>query len=137
MTSGQSEAKAHLSGWKVGALFMEAGTGKTRVAVEIVRCSPCDACFWIGPLRTIQPKEGVKSVKDEVGKWGGMGIPTTYTGIESLQSSDRIWLELVERVQSCRCPFIVVDDIMRFAILSPKAAIFWLIRDGAVCFGIA
>lgn len=113
MTSGQSEAKAHLSGWKVGALFMEAGTGKTRVAVEIVRRSPCDACYWIGPLRTIQPKKGVRSVKDEVEKWGGMGIPTFYTGIESLQASERIWLELVERVQLSGCPFIVVDESLK------------------------
>ena len=95
LTSGQTKAKDHLSGWKVGALFMEAGTGKTRVAVEIVRRSPCDACFWIGALNTIRTREGVPSVKDEVGKWGGMGIPTTYTGIESIQASDRLWLGLL------------------------------------------
>ena len=113
LTCGQSEAKAHLSGWKVGALFMEAGTGKTRVAVEIVRRSPCDACIWIGPLRTIRTSEGVASVRDEVEKWGGMGIPTTYVGIESLQGSDRLWLELLEQVQACRCPFVVVDESLK------------------------
>lgn len=113
LTFGQIEAKAHLSGWKVGALFMEAGTGKTRVAVEIVRHSPCDACIWIGPLRTIRTSEGVASVRDEVEKWGGMGIPTIYAGIESLQSSDRMWLELLEQVQACRCPFVVVDESLK------------------------
>ena len=81
---------------------MEAGTGKTRVAVEIVRRSPCDACFWIGPLNTIRTRFGMASVPDEVEKWGGMGIPTIYTGIESLQASDRIWLELLDSVQACR-----------------------------------
>ena len=113
LTSSQSDARAHLSGWKVGALFMEAGTGKTRVAVEIVRRSPCDACFWIGPLNTIRTRDGVASVCDEVEKWGGMGIPTSYIGIESLQASDRIWLELMESVQACRNPFVVVDESLK------------------------
>ena len=117
LTSGQTKAKDHLSGWKVGALFMEAGTGKTRVAVEIVRRSPCDACFWIGALNTIRTRDGVPSVKDEVDKWGGMGIPTTYTGIESIQASDRLWLELLDRVKSCRNPFIVVDGFHRTTVI--------------------
>lgn len=113
LTSGQSDAKDHLSGWKVGALFMEAGTGKTRVAVEIVRKSPCDACFWIGPLNTIRARNGVSSVKDEVEKWGGMNIPTFYTGIESIQSSDRIWLRVLEKVQAYSNPFVVVDESLK------------------------
>ena len=92
---------------------MEAGTGKTRVAVEIVRRSPCDACFWIGPLNTIRTRFGMASVPDEVEKWGGMGIPTIYTGIESLQASDRIWLELLDSVQACRNPFVVVDESLK------------------------
>lgn len=92
---------------------MEAGTGKTRVAVEIVRRSPCDACFWIGALNTIRTREGVPSIKDEVEKWGGMGIPTYYTGIESIQSSDRIWLGLLDSIQSFRNPFIVVDESLK------------------------
>ena len=36
MLSNQNEAKDHLKCWKVGALSMEAGTGKIRVALEIV-----------------------------------------------------------------------------------------------------
>lgn len=113
LTSGQTKAKEHLSGWKVGALFMEAGTGKTRVAVEIVRRSPCDACFWIGPINTIRTRDGLPTVKDEVEKWGGMGIPTTYTGIESIQASDRLWLGLLDEVKACRNPFIVVDESLK------------------------
>lgn len=113
LTLRQSEAKDHLSGWKVGALFMEAGTGKTRVAVEIVRHSPCDACFWIGPLNTIRTRDGIASVKDEVEKWGGFGMPAYYTGIESIQSSDRIWLELMGQVQAFSNPFVVVDESLK------------------------
>ena len=99
---------------------MDAGTGKTRVAVEIVRRSPCDACFWIGPLNTIRTRSGMASVPDEVEKWGGMGIPTIYTGIESLQASDRIWMELMESVQACRNPFVVVDESLKIKNVEAK-----------------
>lgn len=92
---------------------MDAGTGKTRVAVEIVRRSPCDACFWIGPINTIRTRDGLPTVKDEVEKWGGMGIPTHYTGIESIQASDRIWLDLMDQVKSYSNPFIVVDESLK------------------------
>lgn len=113
MTSEQNEARTHLAGWKVGALFMEPGTGKTRVAIEIVKGTPCDACFWIGPINTIRTKDGVSSISGEVDKWGGMGIPTYYTGIESIQASDRIWLDLIERVQSYRLPIVIVDESLK------------------------
>lgn len=36
MNNNQLEAKRHLRDWRVSALFMEAGTGKTHVAVNIV-----------------------------------------------------------------------------------------------------
>lgn len=36
MNNNQLEAQRHLHDWRVGALFMEAGTGKTHVAVNIV-----------------------------------------------------------------------------------------------------
>lgn len=113
LTSNQNRAKAHLSKWKVGALFMEAGTGKTRVAVEIVRNSPCDACFWIGPLNTIRTIDGVASVIDEVNKWGGMGIPTMFTGIESLQASERIWMNLLQNIERFSNPFVIVDESLK------------------------
>ena len=53
----------------MGALFMEAGTGKTRVTVELVNsCEDVDHVIWIGPLRTIKAEKG--SVVEEIGKWG-------------------------------------------------------------------
>ena len=53
------------------------------------------------------------TIKDEVDKWGGMGIPTIYTGIESIQASDRVWLKLLEKVKSSRNPFVVVDESLK------------------------
>lgn len=107
MHSDQIKAKQHIEKWKVGALFMEAGTGKTRVALSIVNESPCDKVFWICPIRTIQ------NAKDEVAKWGGFHIQTSYYGIESIQASDRIYANLVEEVKACKKPFVVVDESLK------------------------
>ena len=62
-TDHQRSAIEHLKEWKVGALFMEPGTGKTRVALSLVNSTPCSEVFWIGPLRTL------KAVQDEAAKW--------------------------------------------------------------------
>ena len=51
LLQGQIKCIKHLLNWKVGAIFMDAGTGKTRVAMEIVNASPCDCIVWIAPLR--------------------------------------------------------------------------------------
>lgn len=107
LLSNQNEAKNHLKGWKVGALFMEAGTGKTRVALEIVNNSPCDAVIWVGPLRTIQ------NTKDEISKWGGFYIPAHFYGIESISGSDRIYLELLDVIKRYENPFVVVDESLK------------------------
>jgi len=109
----QTEAENHLNEWKVGALFMEPGTGKTRVSVDIVNKSPCDGVFWIGPLQTIRPKDGIPSVKDEVTKWGGFNIPAEYYGIESIQGSDRIYFEMWDKIKAFKNPFIVIDESLK------------------------
>lgn len=110
----QIEAQSHLSSWRVGALFMEAGTGKTRVAVDLVNSVPdIDLVVWIGPLQTIQFHPFRPSVKDEVNKWGGFQAPVVYTGIESIQASGRIFLNLREKIEDARNPFIVVDESLK------------------------
>lgn len=109
----QQKAKTHLSEWKVGALFMEPGTGKTRVSVEIINSSICDLCVWIGPLNTIRTKNGMPSVKDEIEKWGGLKMPVVYVGVESIQCSDRIYLETIDLLKNARKPFVVVDESLK------------------------
>lgn len=105
----QSDAKAHLAKWKVGALFMDAGTGKTKVAIDIVNSSPCDAVFWFAPLSTIR----LNNIQDEVEKQGGFNIPTRYVGIESIGQSDRIYLNVIEEIKKFNNPFIVVDESLK------------------------
>ena len=47
----QKNAFQHLKKWKVGALFMEAGTGKTRVAVKIANnIKDLNEIIYIAPL---------------------------------------------------------------------------------------
>lgn len=105
----QSEAKRHLEEWKVGALFMEAGTGKTKVAVDIVNASPCDFVLWIGPLQTIR----TGNVTNEVARQGGFNMPCSFVGVESIGGSDRIYLNTVENLKSYEKPFVVVDESLK------------------------
>jgi SNF2 family DNA or RNA helicase len=113
LLADQQQAHLHLLPRKVGALFMDAGTGKTRVAVELVKPSNTDLVAWIGPLNTIRPKEGIRSVIDEINNWGGFNTETIYTGIESIQQSDRIYLELRSQIEKASNPFIVVDESIK------------------------
>lgn len=107
MSLEQTEAKQHLSEWKVGALFMEAGTGKTRVSLELVNTSACDMVLWVGPLRTLQ------NAKEEISKWGGFSVPAFFFGVESLPLSDRIYNEALDTIQSYKRPFMIVDESLK------------------------
>lgn len=113
MFSQQESARDKLIRWKVGALFMEAGTGKTRVAVELVNSTDCDFVVWVAPLRTIKTQEGVPSVIDEINKWGGFRAKSAYYGIESIQASSRIYLELLSLVEQYEKVFVVVDESLK------------------------
>jgi SNF2 family DNA or RNA helicase len=92
---------------------MEAGTGKTRVAVELVRRANPDAVLWVGPYRTITPGNGLPSIISEIEKWGGFGCQVKYTGIESIQSSDRIYLEMRKFCENAKNLYIIVDESLK------------------------
>ena len=105
----QADAKSHLADWKVGALFMEAGTGKTKVAVDIVNASPCDFVMWFGPLQTIRTGH----VPAEVENQGGFKMPVKYVGVESISGSDRIYHETIDELEKYSKPFVVVDESLK------------------------
>lgn len=111
LTSQQTSAIEHLNTWKVGALFMEAGTGKTRVAMNLVNSTNCTDVFWVAPLRTLD------NAKAEVAKWGGWKMTPHYYGVESISASDRIWLELYNEVERSKLPFVVVDGFHRTTVV--------------------
>ena len=114
LLSHQEEAISHLQEWRVGALFMEAGTGKTRVACELINAVPeVESVVWVGPLRTITPLGDNPSIITEVEKWSNSPNKFSYYGIESIQASDRIYLDFRAKVVSSKCCFLVVDESLK------------------------
>jgi hypothetical protein len=39
-----------------------------------------DLVVWVGPLRSIKPKDGLPSIIDEINKWGGFNCPNSIYG---------------------------------------------------------
>jgi SNF2 family DNA or RNA helicase len=117
----QQQAKAHLSDWRVGALFMEAGIGKTRVAIDLVNAVPAiDLVVYIAPLKTIKPSDNIASVIDEVNKWGGFRAPVEFVGVESISQSDRIYLQIRGKIEQCANCFIVIDESLKIKNANAK-----------------
>ena len=109
----QSKACEHLNKWRVGALFMESGTGKTRVAVELVNRAKPDSVLYVAPYRTINTEKGIPTVVSEIDKWGGFNAITKYIAIESIQASDRIYLEILNFCKNFENLFLIVDESLK------------------------
>lgn len=101
----QIKAIDKLNAVKCGALFMEAGTGKTRSALELIKNTAADYVLWFTPFQT---KENLQT---EINKWGGLDCD--IIGIESIQNSDRIYLELSQKCEQAKKTFIVVDESLK------------------------
>ena len=105
--NSQQAAFEKLSRLKVGALFMEMGTGKTKVALDLIASKRhrVDYVLWICPC----------SLKGEIEaerqKWHPE-LTFDVVGCESIGSSDRIYLETLRKV-SGRRSFIVVDESLK------------------------
>ena len=105
LLSNQSDAIDKLQRLKVGALFMEPGTGKTRTAIELVKSVESDYVLWLTPFQT---KDNLRA---ELAKWGMINV--SIHGIESLSSSDILFLNLTTELKSAERPFIVVDESLK------------------------
>lgn len=120
LTTNQTEAILHLKKYRVGALFMEPGTGKTRACLELVNSTnDIDLVLYIAPLRSIKPKGELPSIIDEVDKWGGFNVPVSYVGVESISQSDRIFLNVLNEVSNKRL-FIIVDESIKIKNYNAK-----------------
>lgn len=107
LLTSQQTAITKLQKLKVGALFMEMGTGKTLTAYQLVVSvlHLVDFVLWFTPCQTKQ------SLSLEIEKCGG--LPNLrIVGIETISSSDRTYLELMELVSTQRV-FIVVDESLK------------------------
>lgn len=104
----QKEAVEKLRHTKVGALYMEPGTGKTRTTLELIKrrldAGKVDAVLWLCPC----------SVKDNLHldilyHCGEMPNNIVIKGIESLSSSDALYMDLMTLVNTYDV-FLVIDE---------------------------
>lgn len=102
----QKEAVSKLQQHQVGAMFMDPGTGKTRSALELINGTESDYILWFTPFRT---KENLRT---EIEKWG-TDKNIEIIGIESIQNSDRLYLQLYKKISVAWCPAIIVDESLK------------------------
>lgn len=103
-----------LSRLKVGALFMEMGTGKTKVALDLInsKSNKIDYILWICPF----------SIKNEIIKERDKWYPAMkidVVGCETIGSSDRTYLKILKKVSTSKA-FIVVDESLKIKNINAK-----------------
>lgn len=103
----QRKAVEKLYKIKIGALYMEMGTGKTRTALEMavrrIEQGKIEHVLWLCPCSVKESlrRELLKHIDDI--------SFITICGIETLSSSDRENARLLQLVQSKKC-FLIVDE---------------------------
>lgn len=102
----QQSAVNKLEKLRVGALFMEPGTGKTLTALKLIESSKADWVLFMVPFQT------KKNLQDELTKWG-FKMPYRIEGVESLSNSDRLYLELLAEIKKHKKTFMVVDESLK------------------------
>ena len=108
LSDKQTKAVKKLKKYKVGALFMEPGTGKSRVAYELIRSvSQIDYILWLTPFQTKQ------NLLLELLKINADVTKIEIEGIESLSNSDNLYLKLYNKLLTSKRPFIVVDESLK------------------------
>lgn len=104
----QKRAFAKFSRLKCGALFMSMGTGKTKVALELAeykfRQKKVDYILYIAPASVIRSG----NIERERQKWAP-DLPVTYASCEGFGASDRIYIEILNRVKALRA-FCICDE---------------------------
>ncbi len=104
----QVQAVQKLLKVKVGALYMEMGTGKTRVTLELINerliKGKVDHVLWLCPCSV-----KVNLRKDIIKHVGYVPDNFTICGIETLSSSIKTNMQLIELVENKNC-YLVVDE---------------------------
>lgn len=106
LSADQKAAVKKLEKLRVGALFMEPGTGKTRAAIELIKSSKADFVLFVVPFQTKQ------NLNEELQKWGS--LPNyRIEGVESLSNSDNLYVDLLNQINKYQYPFMVVDESLK------------------------
>lgn len=114
LLDNQLRAISKLEKFKVGALFMESGTGKTRACCELIESiQNIDLIVWFTPFQT----KG--NLADEIWKWQEpkmpiwMDVNLEIVGIESIQNSDKLYLEIYKKIEDSENTVIVIDESLK------------------------
>jgi SNF2 family DNA or RNA helicase len=109
LLDNQVNAINKLQQMKVGALFMEPGTGKTRAAIELVKDIDCFRILWLTPF---QNKD---NLTQEISKWAPrkVFVQSSVLGIETLSSSDHTYLLWLEILQTEKKVVVIVDESLK------------------------
>ena len=112
--NNQQLAFDKLSKLKVGALFMEMGTGKTKVALDLIasKQGKIDYILWICPFSIKQ------EIEQERLKWHPE-LDIDIVGCETISMSDYKTAEIHRKVRTHKT-FIVVDESLKIKNLSAK-----------------
>lgn len=92
---------------------MDAGTGKTFPAYQLIESTGCDYLLYLAPYQTIHNTLSDENVVTEIAKYGGFSMPHDFVGIESLSSSTRIYLDVYSRLNLAKRPAIVCDESLK------------------------
>ena len=104
----QQDAVNKLSKIKVGALYMEQGTGKTRTTLSLalprIQSGKVDVILWLCPCSV------KKNLREDITyHCGELPDEIVIRGIESLSSSDRLYMLLMRLVATHKV-MLVVDE---------------------------
>lgn len=105
--NNQKLAFEKLSRLKVGALFMEMGTGKTKVALDLI----ASKAHKVGYILWICPFSIKNEIEAERRKWHDE-LTIDIVGCESIGASDKEYLRLLRAVETHKT-FIVVDESLK------------------------
>lgn len=107
----QKAAVEKLKKYKIGALYMDMGTGKTLTALQLIKDrldqNKIDHCLWLCPCSI--KKETEENIRDCA------ALPEnflTICGIETLSSSRKKFEKLMKLVHDKKCYFIVDESLL-------------------------
>lgn len=102
LTENQYRAIERFRKLKVGAAFMEQGTGKSRVAIELANHT-AGSVLWVGPFSTLS------TLAEQIKTWG-LAKPFRLLGYETLSASDTTYIEVLEWGRSQNNLMLVADE---------------------------
>lgn len=100
----QSLAFDKFSKLRVGALFMQMGTGKTKVAIDLINhnVNKVDLALFVAPNQTLA------NLDIELAKWG-LEVPKIVISYERISMSDKAYTNLLEELKGKKI-FIIADE---------------------------